>query len=128
MRPRRPRGERQRPEAGPGSTAARGKAALRDELQEATERYLQQGGVVEDVPVGASALDLATRPLPSRPIFTEPAGQRTPVGDVVARLEARREAMKAKRRPQRKSRTQRARRRIIYDDFGEPLRRVWDED
>jgi hypothetical protein len=127
MRSRRPQ-HYVRSERGPESTAARGKAALRRELEKATERYLQQGGVVEDVPSGASAWNLAERPPPSRPIFSEPAGPRTPVGDVVARLEARREAMKAKRRPQRKSRTQRARRRIIYDDFGEPLRRVWDED
>jgi hypothetical protein len=128
MRPRRPKDDGAKPPTGPENTGARGKAALRRELENATQRYLQQGGVVKDVPAGASAWEIGTRPPPSRPIFTEPANPRTPVGDVVARLEARREAMKAKRRPKARSRTQRARRRIIYDDFGEPLRRVWDED
>ena len=52
-------------------------------------------------------------------------GERTPVNEVVATLNARRAAMKRRRKPVAKRRSQGAGKRIIYDDFGEPLRRVW---
>jgi len=116
------------PAAGPVSTGARGKASLRRELETATEQFLRRGGEVRQVPSGTSAWDPGTRPPPSRPLFTEPSDPRTPVSDVVARLEARREAMRSKRRITPRKRSERARRRVIYDDFGEPLRHVWDED
>ncbi|MEE4277843.1 MAG: hypothetical protein V2I82_05155 [Halieaceae bacterium] len=114
--------------SGPASTAARGKASLRRELADAVDQYLSRGGQVSQVPSGASAWEPGTRPPPSRPLFSEPADPRTPVSDVVARLEARREAMKARRAPRRRERKPRPRRRIIYDDFGEPLRHVWEDD
>jgi hypothetical protein len=92
------------------------------------EQYLRRGGEVSQVPNGASAWHPGERPPPSRPLFTEPADPRTPVSDVVARLEARREAMRSKRRVTPRKRSERLRRRVIYDDFGEPLRLVWDDD
>jgi hypothetical protein len=50
------------------------------------------------------------------------------VPEVVAAIEERRKAM-LKRTPQRKrSRLPKTRKKTIYDDFGEPLRRVWIED
>lgn len=113
---------------GPDSTAARGKAAQRQELEQAMERYLRQGGEVSRVPPGTSAWEVGTRPPPDRPLFSEPSNDRTPVSDVIARLEARREAMKGRRKQTAKPRRQRPRRRVIYDDFGEPLRHVWDDD
>lgn len=125
--PRDRRDSQPRPKA-PDSTAARGKATVRQELEQATERYLREGGEVRRVPAGASAWEVGSRPPPGRPLFAEQSTERTPLGDVVARLEARREAMKAPRRRTAKPRRQRARKRIIYDDFGEPVRRVWDED
>lgn len=109
----------------PASTAARGKAEARAELERAMQQFLSRGGEVRRVPAGASAWDPGARPAPSRPLFSEKKDTRTPLTDVVARLEARREAMKAKRRRVQKPRAQRARRRVIYDDFGEPLRHVW---
>ena len=100
-----------------------------DELEQATSQFLRSGGEVTNVPSGTSAWEPGTRPPPSRPLFTQPRGERTPVSDVVATIEARREAMKKRRsKPQRKSRAQRSRRRVIYDDFGEPLRHVWVDD
>jgi len=128
MKPTQDRRPSPGPSRGPGSTAARGKQSLRQELEQATQRFLKEGGVVRDVPPGTSAFDERTRPAPARPIFSEPANPRTPVSDVVARLDARREAMKRKRAPQRRARGRRARRKVIYDDFGEPLRHVWVED
>lgn len=108
--------------------AARSKAALRRELEQATRRFLRGGGEVQRVPTGTSAWEPGKRPPPAQPLFIQPRRKRTPVNEVVATLNARREAMKRKRKPVAKRRSERARKRIIYDDFGEPLRRIWVDD
>ena len=56
-----------------------------------------------------------------------PKSPRTPVPEVVAAIEARRLAKKS-RAPQRQRRLPHPRRKVIYDDFGEPLRRIWQEE
>jgi hypothetical protein len=104
------------------------KAAMRRELEQATEAFLHSGGEVNNIPVGISAWEPGTRPPPSRPLFAEPPGERTPVPEVVATIEARREALKQERKPAARQRRGRARRKVIYDDFGEPLRHVWVDD
>lgn len=111
-----------------GRDTSRSKADIRRELESATRQFLRGGGQVQEVPSGTSAWEPGTRPPPSRPLFTQPREERTPVTEVIAAIESRREAMKKRRKPVRKSRTERSRRRIIYDDFGEPLRRVWTDD
>lgn len=101
------------------------KADIRDALAAETERFLRRGGAVEEIPRGTSGRDAADAPLfVNRQLFIEPKTSRTPVPEVVAAIEARREAKK-KHRPSRKGRIARPRRKVIYDDFGEPLRRVW---
>ena len=107
------------------SPAARSKAALRRELEQATRRFLRGGGEVQRVPTGASAWEPGKRPPPAQPLFIQPRGERTPVNEVVATLNARRAAMQRRRKPVAKRRSQGAGKRVIYDDFGEPLRRVW---
>lgn len=105
------------------------KADLRDELQEETERFLQDGGHVENIARGISGKDPGDAPLfLNRRLFIEPRGERTPVPEVVAAIEARRRE-KSQRKPQRKrSGVPRPRRKTLYDDFGEPLRKVWVDD
>ena len=102
------------------------KADIRDQLQEETQRFLQKGGHVENVPQGISGKDPSDPPLfLNRRLFLEPSTPRTLVPEVVAAIEARRKE-KFTRKPQRKgSRMPKSRRKTIYDDFGEPLRRVW---
>ena len=102
------------------------KADIRDELQQETERFLRQGGHVENIPQGTSGKDPGDPPLfLNRRLFIEPKSTRTLVPEVVAAIEARRKERFA-RKPQRKrSRLPQPRRKIIYDDFGEPLRKVW---
>jgi hypothetical protein len=105
------------------------KAELRAALDNEIQRFLQQGGEVEAVPQGLSGKDPLAAPLYlTRRLFLEPRVERTLVPEVVAAIEQRRRALlkrnpgpKSKRRPQ-------PRRKILYDDFGEPLRRVWVED
>lgn len=105
------------------------KEELRAELQRATDRFLQQGGHVENIPRGTSGKDPGEAPMfLNRRLFIEPRGKRTLVPEVVAAIEERRKnRLKRSSRPKR-SRLPKPRRKVIYDDFGEPLRRVWVED
>lgn len=105
------------------------KAAIREELAAETNRFLQSGGEVHEVPAGTSAWEPGAKPPPSsQPIFSEPKQPRTPVPDVVAALEARREAMKSKNRSAPKTTGKTSKQKLIYDDFGEPLRKVWTDE
>jgi hypothetical protein len=105
------------------------KAEIRAELERATAHFLQDGGEVERVPQGVSGKDPGDPPLfLNRRLFLEPPATRTLVPEVVAAIEARRK-QRLKRTPVRKrSRLPQPRRKVIYDDFGEPLRRVWVDD
>ncbi|ASP40912.1 hypothetical protein CHH28_11415 [Bacterioplanes sanyensis] len=101
------------------------KRELREQLQRQTQCYLQQGGEIEAVERGASGLEdgrMNDRSLG----FEKPAASRTPVTDVLRAIDQRRQAKSTtnKSTPQRR----RPKRKVIYDDFGEPLRIVWDDD
>lgn len=91
--------------------------------------YLKKGGAVEDIPRGISGKDPG-EPLTflNRSLFAEPRASRTLVPEVVAAIEERRQA-KLKRKPAPKaSKLQKEKQKTIYDDFGEPLRKVWVKD
>jgi hypothetical protein len=105
------------------------KAELRAEMERETQRFLSGGGDVENIPRGKSGKDPADAPVfLTRRLFLEPRAERTPVPEVVAAIEERRKAL-LKRTPQRKrNRLPQPRRKVIYDDFGEPLRKVWVDD
>lgn len=105
------------------------KADIRDALREETERFLRGGGKVTEVPQGHSGKDPGDPPVfLNRRLFIEPREPRTLVPEVVAAIEARRKE-KFRAKPPRKGRLRKEpRRKVIYDDFGEPLRRVWSED
>jgi hypothetical protein len=101
------------------------KHELRRQLLDEIDSFLAQGGEIEHVETGESAYSPGQRP-PSTPLFNEPKTSRTPVDDVVAALDQRREAQRNPPKPSRKS-PQKPTREIIYDDFGEPMRVVWKE-
>jgi hypothetical protein len=104
------------------------KADIRNKLRLETERFLQQGGDVNEIPQGISGKDASDPPLfLNRRLFLEPKTSRTPVPEVVAAIEARRRE-RYRHKPPLKRQVARPRRKIIYDDFGEPLRRVWLEE
>ena len=105
------------------------KAEIRAELERQTERFLNRGGHVENVPRGLSGKEPGEPPVfLNRRLFIEPKTSRTLVPEVVAAIEARRQE-RFKRKPDRKrSRLPQPRKKVIYDDFGEPLRRVWEDD
>lgn len=95
---------------------------MHKELEAQTNEFLTQGGQVNEVPRGLSGRLDANAPLIS--IF-DGNGQedRTPLPDVVAAIEAR-------KKPQLppKPKKLRPRKKIILDDFGQPLRWEWVEE
>ncbi len=119
-------------DTGPAETVKKtaSKAEIRAKLEAEVDRFLRGGGQVQNVPQGTSGKDPGDPPLfLNRRLFIEPKATRTPVPEVVAAIEARRKANLAHRKTSRKGRRATSRRRkVIYDDFGEPLRKVWLED
>jgi hypothetical protein len=104
------------------------KADIRNELLEETERFLKKGGSVNEIPQGISGKNPGDPPIfLNRRLFVEPKASRTLIPEVVAAIEARRQE-KYRSKPPAKRRLARPRSKIIYDDFGEPLRRVWTEE
>ncbi len=103
------------------------KEELRAELEQATARFLRKGGRVEQIPQGTSGKDPGDPPVfLNRRLFIEPRTKRTLVPEVVAAIEARRKQKKLRRNPgPKRKRLPQPRRKVIYDDFGEPLRKVW---
>ncbi len=102
------------------------KSEVRSEIEEQIEEFLQRGGEVKQVGIGATGLvngDLSTNSLG----FERPRQTRTPVPEVVAAIEQRRQA-KLARKPAKKPHRRSPRSKVIYDDFGEPIRKVWIED
>ena len=97
------------------------KSEIRCELEQQIEEYLAQGGSVESVPRGTSGRDPSTAP--PEAFSTKPKESRTPVPEVVAAIESRKRPTKPAPKPKR-----RAKKKLIYDDFGEPLRWEWVEE
>lgn len=97
------------------------KAQIRQELEQEVRRYLSQGGQVNNIPTGISGNE-SNKNLFSQSAHFEPKKERTPVTDVVKELEARKhqkkETPKKLRGPKKK---------LITDDFGEPIRWIWEE-
>lgn len=105
------------------------KADLRRELDRQIDMYLREGGAVQTIPRGISGRAPDAGPLPAAPFFSSDSSpgenkeKRTYLVDVIAAIEARR-----KPQPTRKTLPRRRpRKKFIYDDFGEPIRWVWEE-
>ena len=105
------------------------KEDIRLQLMAETERFLQRGGQVEEIPQGISGQNPGDTPLYlNRRLFIEPRGSRTLVPEVVAAIEARRKQRTPRKPSRTRGRKPAPRKKVIYDDFGEPLRRVWVEE
>ncbi len=96
------------------------KAQLRAELEQAMSAYLQEGGEVKSVPRGVTGI-LDNRNLFAQGFTSSPTASRTLVNDVVETLEAR------KAGHARPISAKKPKKTLIKDDFGEPLRWVWEE-
>lgn len=100
------------------------KADIRSEIERQIDSYLNGGGKVTNVERGLSGREDPNGPLkPDNTAFQQPKVPRTYVSDVVAAIDARRAKKPA--RLAAKPKPKKPRKKIIYDDFGEPLREVW---
>lgn len=95
---------------------------LHAELQAQIDAFVEAGGNVAEVPRGLSGRPYAQAPLVA--LFEGQSHEdRTPIPEVVAAIEARRKPQATykhyKPRPKKK---------VILDDFGQPLRWEWVEE
>lgn len=97
------------------------KADLRKQLQRQINQYLSQGGKVDWVPAGKSGRD-DNSPLKTV-LFDAPKEPRTYVNDLVASIDQRKKPRKPEHKPRKNRPT--GHYKTIYDDFGEPIRKVW---
>lgn len=103
------------------------KRQMRAELDQQLAEYLNAGGAVKEVPQGTSGRIDPRGPL--TPLFTprkdeNPLAGRTPLNHVVKALESRKNPIPAPKRPK----SRRPKKRVILDDFGQPLRWEWVEE
>ncbi len=99
------------------------KAQIRAEIDEQINAFIQQGGAVNAIPQGISGHVGNSNPFGTMVRNGEPQ-DRTPLVEIVKQIDARKS-------PQPKAplkTTRRPRRKLITDDFGEPVRWVWVED
>tara|TARA_B100000767_G_scaffold273761_1_gene304859 strand:+ start:808 stop:1131 length:324 start_codon:yes stop_codon:yes gene_type:complete len=100
------------------------KADLRDELDAQLDKFLDKGKNIAQIPRGVSSRDGANKPLKADTWQMESEKTEwTFLPEVVDSLEKRRQVKTIKREKQ-----SRPKRKLIYDDFGEPLRWIWTED
>lgn len=101
------------------------KANIRTEIDQQILDFLEQGGKVNEIERGISGRENANGPQrPDNNAFQQPKAERTYVPEVIAAIDARRN-----QKPEKKKTGQsRPKKKIIYDDFGEPLRWEWVEE
>lgn len=101
------------------------KRDLRQQLQQAMEQYLEHGGAVKQVERGASGLH-GSGYQDYRSGFEKPPEPRTPVDDVLQTIDQRRLEKRSAPAAKPNEKHRKPKKKIIYDDFGEPLRIVWE--
>lgn len=102
------------------------KQELRHQLQQEMRAFLNQGGEVKEVARGATGL-VDGRYDERTLAFEKPREERTPVNEALRAIDQRREEQRKPLRQSSNPRLKRPKKKIIYDDFGEPLRIVWED-
>ena len=98
------------------------KKQLRCEIEQQIQSFLTTGQDVNQIPRGVSSHDDAQKPLPAEKWHMEKSNsERTYIPEVIDALEKRKQPKIAK--PAQKPK--KPRKKLIYDDFGEPLRWIW---
>lgn len=101
------------------------KELQRQRLKRQTDEFLARGGRIRQIDAGTSG-EPDNNPRRRTMVFEGARTPRTYVPEVVAAIEARRK-LKRKASPARRLQ-KRPRKKMIYDDFGEPLRWEWVDD
>ncbi len=99
------------------------KAQIRAEIEQQVNEFVQQGGAVHDIPSGISGYTTNQNPF-AHMVMSGPPQQRTPLVEIIKQIDAR----KSPRQNPLKTTKRRPRRKLITDDFGEPVRWVWVEE
>ena len=100
------------------------KADLREELDQQLDTFLDKGKNIAQIPRGVISRDGATEPLKADTWqMDSKKTEWTFLPEVVDTLEKRRQE-----KPNTPVKKSRPKRKLIYDDFGEPLRWVWVDD
>ncbi|GLS25066.1 hypothetical protein [Marinibactrum halimedae] len=99
------------------------KAETRAELEADMDRFLSKGGKVDTFSPGISGHEIGVNPFQAIPLQRQQQN-RTLVNDAIAAIEARR---KTPRSVKSKPSPSKPKRRLITDDFGQPLRWVWED-
>ena len=100
------------------------KADLREELDAQLDTFLDKGKNIAQIPRGVSSRDGATEPLKADTWqMDSKKTEWTFLPEIVDTLEKRRQE-----KPNTPVKKNRPKRKLIYDDFGEPLRWVWVDD
>ena len=98
------------------------KKDTRKELESLVDQFIKKNGTIQQVDMGESGL-VDGKYNTSHIGFNEPKQERTPLNHVVAAIQQRKQNKSAPTSPIKK----RPKKKIIYDDFGEPIRWVWEE-
>jgi len=96
------------------------KTQIRSEIEDQINQYLAKGGAVAQIATGTSGNSCNANLFTSSTVF-EPKQDRTPVTELIKQVEQRKK-QKPLSPPGRPSRPKK---KLITDDFGEPLRWVW---
>ena len=96
------------------------KKELRKRLEQEVEKFLADGGEVQNIENGKSG-DNLFNPWSIPLQFNGPREERHPVSDLLKQIDAR----KKKQTSVPRKTTSKPRKHWIYDDFGEPVRWVW---
>lgn len=99
------------------------KAQIRNEMNKQIADFLNKGGEVAEVERGISGRNTNDPLKPDNSGFQQPKVGRTYVPDVIAAIDARRKPQAEKPKPAKRK----PYKKIIYDDFGEPVRWEWVE-
>ena len=101
------------------------KHQLRTELRRQTDEYLAHGGKITVVRPGESGYPDRIPRGHKNLSFDGPKKTHTFLPEVVAAIDARKTQ---KSKPATKKPSRKPRKKIIYDDFGEPVREIWEDE
>lgn len=97
------------------------KAEIRQELEQQMQQFLKKGGCVKNIEQGASGKEMGVNIHNTIPLNHEKQ-TRTPLTEEVKNVDARRNNKKPTA-----NKASRPKKRIIYDDFGDPIREIWED-
>ncbi|TNC92682.1 hypothetical protein [Thalassolituus sp.] len=101
------------------------KKDLRKALNDDIEEYLRRGGEVHSFARGESGL--VDGRYNEQAMAFDKRQERTPVPEVLKAIDDRKEARKKSPRRAPQKRSSGPKKKVIYDDFGEPLRVIWED-